>query len=105
MKKPRKQRKMTAYDRTMLRQEATRCKVCFRGFGPGAVPHVDHCHETGYVRGVLCRQCNVAFGLLRESPETIQRLVEYAERALFIKAHPSEFTHLPNVNFWLGEQV
>jgi hypothetical protein len=40
---------------------------------------IDHCHNTGYVRGVLCTQCNVALGLLGESPERILGLFVYQQ--------------------------
>jgi hypothetical protein len=38
---------------------------------------VDHDHETGKVRGILCSPCNTALGLLREDPTRIARLAEY----------------------------
>ncbi|MFD3584443.1 endonuclease VII domain-containing protein [Streptomyces sp. NPDC058683] len=41
--------------------------------------HVDHCHKTGRVRGVLCFNCNSAIGLLRDDPETINRAADYLE--------------------------
>lgn len=33
------------------------CAICFEPFVKR--PHVDHCHDTGKVRGLLCFQCNV----------------------------------------------
>ena len=41
--------------------------------------HVDHCHKTGRVRGVLCFNCNSAIGLLRDDPETLNRAADYLE--------------------------
>lgn len=38
---------------------------------------VDHCHETGKVRGLLCGQCNTGLGLLGDNVSTIQRAIRY----------------------------
>lgn len=45
---------------------------------------VDHDHETGKVRGLLCRDCNFALGLLKDNPETILRLYEYAKTKILL---------------------
>jgi hypothetical protein len=39
--------------------------------------HVDHCHSTGKVRGLLCQKCNQAIGLLRESESLFFKAAEY----------------------------
>lgn len=41
---------------------------------------VDHCHQTGKVRGLLCHHCNTALGLLMESPSKIEGLMYYAKK-------------------------
>lgn len=41
--------------------------------------HVDHCHTSGRVRGLLCFKCNVLMGLADESPETLKNAVAYLE--------------------------
>ncbi len=38
---------------------------------------VDHCHETGKVRGVLCANCNTALGLLKDDSRRIWALLNY----------------------------
>lgn len=38
---------------------------------------VDHCHETGEVRGILCRTCNTGIGHLKDSPELVMRAYDY----------------------------
>lgn len=45
--------------------------------GPGHGWHLDHCHETNLVRGVLCQGCNFALGCAKDSIETLYALVEY----------------------------
>jgi len=39
--------------------------------------YVDHCHETGKVRGILCQQCNTALGMVRDRVETLHNLIAY----------------------------
>lgn len=41
--------------------------------------HVDHDHETGKVRGVLCRECNLILGLALDDPGTLRALANYLE--------------------------
>lgn len=42
---------------------------------------VDHCHKTGFIRGLLCNHCNTAIGFLKEDPSLIRRAAEYIESA------------------------
>jgi hypothetical protein len=58
------------------------CAACGyppRDGGHCARLHVDHCHETGRVRGMLCNRCNTALGLMFEDPKAIQGLLQYLE--------------------------
>lgn len=43
-------------------------------------PYVDHCHETGKVRGILCQVCNSGIGMFRDSPEILRAAIDYLER-------------------------
>jgi hypothetical protein len=43
---------------------------------------VDHCHETGRIRGLLCTRCNNAIGLLGDDVAAMLRVIAYLERSL-----------------------
>jgi hypothetical protein len=40
---------------------------------------VDHCHETGKVRGMLCSTCNTGIGHLKDSPAMLLSALQYLE--------------------------
>ena len=42
--------------------------------------HIDHCHETGKVRGVLCAGCNLALGHAREDINVLNNLIKYINK-------------------------
>jgi len=54
------------------------CKSVFdtKAFTKKAV-HVDHCHTTGKVRGLLCNNCNAGIGYMKENISTLQSAIEY----------------------------
>ena len=52
------------------------CAIC--GSSPnGMALAVDHNHETGEVRGLLCSNCNVAIGLMKDDPGLLQKAIDY----------------------------
>lgn len=64
-----------------LADQGNACAVCRRAFVPGAPRNkavcVDHDHDTGQVRGLLCHSCNRGLGLLGDNPEVVQRALAY----------------------------
>lgn len=64
-----------AYEAMLLVQE-NRCAIC-RNVQTRRRLNVDHCHQTGVVRGLLCDKCNKAIGLFGDSMELINRVIEY----------------------------
>ena len=42
--------------------------------------HVDHCHKTGKIRGLLCHNCNAGLGNLRDSAEMLRLAADYLDR-------------------------
>lgn len=75
----------TDYDR-MLAMQGGVCKICgceeirrHKDGSPVAL-HVDHCHDTGRVRALLCHKCNVGIGSFDEDPVKLAKALDYIER-------------------------
>ena len=65
----------------MLKQQNHCCAICMTTTPKGrGTFHVDHCHETGKIRGILCHDCNTGIGKLGDSLESIKKAVSYLER-------------------------
>lgn len=63
----------------MLAAQGGCCAVC-NGDSPGGRWqrfHVDHCHSTGEIRGLLCHACNVTLGAMGDSINGVMRYVTY----------------------------
>lgn len=58
-----------------------KCEVCGRDGKKSRWGrlHVDHCHATGVIRGLLCNRCNLAAGLMEDNPESLVALAAYLE--------------------------
>ena len=39
--------------------------------------HLDHCHETGVIRGLLCHRCNMGLGMFKDSSLRLQQAIRY----------------------------
>lgn len=64
----------------MFKEQEGCCGICKRHqseFDSRLV--VDHNHETGKVRGLLCFQCNTALGLLKENKQSVMNMVIYIQ--------------------------
>lgn len=57
------------------------CAICKTNTpnGKDSVFHVDHNHNTGKVRGLLCHSCNVGIGSLKEDINTLKSAIKYLE--------------------------
>lgn len=70
------------YDR-MLIEQGGRCAGCGSDTRGRGHFDIDHCHDTGRVRGLLCYQCNSALGFAEDSVDRLTDLIAYLmERAL-----------------------
>lgn len=59
-------------------ESMTNCESCGEdGSRGGKGLHIDHSHETGEVRGVLCHYCNLTLGLIQDDPKKLAALISY----------------------------
>jgi hypothetical protein len=59
------------------------CAICRQADWPALIgkdgPHVDHDHETGRVRGILCQSCNHGLGKFKDDPNRLRAAADYLE--------------------------
>ena len=57
------------------------CDLCGKDVeANGKALAIDHCHETGYIRGMLCSNCNRGIGLLNDDYSLILKAARYVKR-------------------------
>lgn len=65
----------------MFKEQNGVCKIC--STPPNSEKyklkhlHVDHCHTTGKVRGLLCSHCNKGLGLFKDNVEVLKQAINY----------------------------
>jgi len=67
---------LEAYDNMLASQGGT-CAICKNDCPTGRLLAVDHDHETGRVRGLLCARCNPGLGYFADSPDLLAAAADY----------------------------
>lgn len=62
----------------ILFEQSWLCAICDNPIG--YADSVDHNHDTGQVRGMLCTQCNRALGLFQDSAQLLAKAIYYLEK-------------------------
>jgi hypothetical protein len=74
---------------TMFDNQGGCCYICYASLnlvttGTNSklnTAHVDHCHVTNKVRGLLCNECNKGLGAFKDSVVYLQKAIQYLERS------------------------
>jgi hypothetical protein len=68
-----------------LAEQEGQCVICSAPPDPNGIKaaarlHVDHDHETGAVRELLCVRCNQGLGYFRDNPDLLRAAADYIDR-------------------------
>ena len=68
----------------MLSKQDNCCAICgtdkpSKNRGRTRRFHVDHCHTTGKIRGLLCKSCNIALGEVEDNIHILKSMIQYLE--------------------------
>ncbi len=61
----------------MIKAQKNKCPICSKHLKK---PHIDHCHKTGKVRGILCVKCNWGLGLFQDDQALMRKAIRYLNR-------------------------
>jgi len=89
----------------IIKSQGNRCAICEEELHAENYA-MDHCHESGAIRGYLCRACNMGLGHFRDRPDLLLRAAQYLDRAYVSvalsttkqKLNPPELAKLMRVN-------
>ena len=69
----------------MYEEQKGLCAICGKPQCVGTKLDVDHDHETGQVRALLCRHCNAGIGMLKDSIELVSKALDYLRKFVLDK--------------------
>lgn len=69
----------------LIKNQNGKCSICENLLSK--IFHVDHCHKTNSVRGILCNKCNVGLGMFGDDPAILRSATSYLERFSKEKTH------------------
>ena len=64
----------------MWENQDSKCAICGELFVSPSDAHVDHDHETGQIRGLLCKKCNLGLGWFNDNIESLEKAVKFLNK-------------------------
>ena len=66
----------------MIDDQKECCKICGKHQSQLKKKlHVDHCHRTGVVRGLLCSPCNIGLGAFEDNVSSLEKAAKYIQES------------------------
>jgi hypothetical protein len=67
----------------MIALQNNKCAICGVEFNTdnSTRAHIDHCHKTGIIRGILCHACNKVLGFARDNVNILEKSIEYLKKS------------------------
>lgn len=66
----------------LIRLQNYKCAICGCDLDMSKNTHIDHDHNTGKVRGILCHSCNIGIGFFKDDIERIEKALVYLRKNL-----------------------
>jgi hypothetical protein len=64
----------------ILAEQNGKCYICEKDVTTKKTEaHLDHCHNTGKIRAILCRACNTGIGMLGDNAILLRKAAEYLD--------------------------
>jgi hypothetical protein len=71
----------TDYYNSLLIAQNYKCAICKKKeINAKGRLSIDHCHDTGKIRGLLCRSCNLGIGNLKDNISLLAEAIKYLEK-------------------------
>ena len=61
----------------LYQKQEGKCAICEKEPSTQRGLHVDHCHDSGKVKGLLCHGCNTALGSFKDNPNLLTKAIKY----------------------------
>lgn len=61
--------------RGLLEEVTLGCMIC----GDPDAKSIDHCHQTGMIRGIICQECNMGLGRFQDNLAILKSAIRYLE--------------------------
>jgi len=63
----------------LLKIQNNKCKICKEKLLNNKDIHLDHCHNSNIIRGILCNYCNVGLGMFKDNINLLLNAAEYLQ--------------------------